>query len=361
MLKRTLLCLFVLSVSSRAAAQLAIDDLAAPTSPAFVLLDVSPAAVERPETPKQFTLNLLGKLTSSDGLPRNYALEVAPYWLVSHPTLTFAEYQNPTVPQSLAQTFALSVATVPIPGAAAGDDPTGTKLGLGFRVSLLNGRANPHVETLIGQLEEVNFKILDIRQQAKKTGGPANVDTELAEASRLALEIQAADAERIGWFVTVAGGHAWAFAGDTFENAASDKRGLWVTPAYRWRGCPATEACESSVDAIGVVRVLGAPDTDTAWDYGGRLVWKATKELNLSFEALRRQGGTTPETEDAGSNRAVGLLQYRVREDLILFGSFGQDFMALTGEKPLVSLLGLNIGFGDKAAVQPVARRPDQK
>jgi hypothetical protein len=362
MLKRILFCLSVMCVSGEAVAQVEIDDLAAPTSPAFVLLDVSPASVERPETPKQFTVNLLGKLTSSDGLPRNYALEVAPYWLLSHPTLTFAEYQNPTVSQSIAQTLAISVATVPIPGATTGDDPTGTRLGLGFRVSLVNGRANPRVETLIEELEAVNFDILDMRQAAKKPGAPAN-DTKLAdalaEASRLALQIQAADAERIGLFVTVAGGQAWAFSGDTFENAVNDKRGLWVTTAYRWRGCAATEECESSFDAIGVARALGAPDIDTAWDIGGRLVWKATKELNLSFEALRRRGGTAPGTEDADSNRTVGLLQYRIREDLILVGSFGQDFTTLTGEKPLVSLLGLNIGFGDKAVVQPVARRPE--
>jgi hypothetical protein len=52
------------------------------------------------------------------------------------------------------------------------------------------------------------------------------------------------------------------------------------------------------------------------------------------------------------SNRTAGLLEYRIQDDLVLFGTFGQDFEKATGAKPLVTLLGLNFGFGQRAAVR---------
>jgi hypothetical protein len=48
----------------------------------------------------------------------------------------------------------------------------------------------------------------------------------------------------------------------------------------------------------------------------------------------------------------------RKNEDLILFGSFGQDLKDVTGTKPLVSLLGLNLGFGKKAVVGSSTTKP---
>src|SRR5437773_7412337 len=127
-------------VATAAAQNVAIDDLRAPTSPAFVLLDVTPASVERPENPKSFAVNVINKLTSDSGFPKNYALEVAPYWLMSHPKLTFERYQSPGIKQSIAQTLSFSVATTPLQATTAGTSGTastsaGTRLGAGVSVN----------------------------------------------------------------------------------------------------------------------------------------------------------------------------------------------------------------------------------
>jgi hypothetical protein len=45
-------------------------------------------------------LNLLNHLGASSGLPKDYAMEVAPYWLTFHPNLTFRQYQRPSPLQS---------------------------------------------------------------------------------------------------------------------------------------------------------------------------------------------------------------------------------------------------------------------
>jgi hypothetical protein len=54
-MRRMWLAFFVASAIgsiARAQTTVTIDDLTAPSSPAFVLLDASPASVARPETPR---------------------------------------------------------------------------------------------------------------------------------------------------------------------------------------------------------------------------------------------------------------------------------------------------------------------
>ena len=47
-----------------------IEDLRTPTSPAFVLLDVAPVSVERPENPKALIVNLVSTAAQSEGFRR---------------------------------------------------------------------------------------------------------------------------------------------------------------------------------------------------------------------------------------------------------------------------------------------------
>lgn len=342
----------VFAASAASAQTVQIDDLRAPTSPAFVLLDVTPASVERPANPKPFALNLIHKLATSNGLPQNYALDVAPYWLSSHPGLSFDQYQRPTIGQSIAQTFSLSVATTPLPAAQSGTGTAaatgGTRLGAGIRANVWNGRPNPKLEALIDQLEGINNKILD-------APAGANIDALKADAMKVTLEIQALDAQRVGFFLTVAAAQVWNYPGDNVKAAQDDRRGFWLTPAYRFRACGGGgSSCDAFFDAIGVARALRDPGKDTQWDVGGRLLWQPSKELNVSIEALRRRG--VPNA--AGSNRTVGMLEYRINQDMALYGSFGQDFAKDSGIQPLVSLLGLNLGFGRTPTVNAMNTTP---
>ena len=324
-----------------------IDDLRAPTSPAFVLLDVTPASVERPENPKSFAVNVINKLTSDSGFPKNYALDVAPYWLMSHPALTFDQYQNPGIRQSIAQTLSFSIATTPLQllatGTGAAAAATGTRLGAGARVNIWNGRPNPKLKDLVDQLAAIDDAILDDVLNNR----PDAADR--AKALAKALEIQALDAQRLGFLLTVAAGQVWNYPGDIVETVQTDRRGAWVTPAYRFRACGVDgNACDAFMDVIGVVRALHDPGAATMWDVGGRFVWQPNKQLSVSAESLRRRGAaTTPD-----SNRTVGMLEYRLTDDTSLYATFGQDFAKATGQQPLASLMGLNVGFGNKAVVK---------
>jgi len=71
------------------------DKLKTPSSPAFTLLGVSPSEIQRPSTPKAVAM-ALGQFVSGTSLvvPKNFALEVTPFWLAHHPDLTLEDYQN---------------------------------------------------------------------------------------------------------------------------------------------------------------------------------------------------------------------------------------------------------------------------
>lgn len=361
------------SVVSSLAQTVTIDELSAPTTPAFVLLGVSPASVERPESGKAFIFNAINQLSSSGGLPENYAFELTPFWMKSNRSLSFAEYQRPTLWHGIGQSLRISVATAPIPGATKDADPLGTKLAIGFNTKVRNGRPNPTMNTSLEALYAKNKALLVLDRELEKleedleareagsaiaslerdiTRKRVEIANQEAEITTATLLIQTLDAQRVGFFLTIAAGQAWDFAGDDTTNAIANRRGVWITPAYRKLRCE--KGCEASFDLIGVFRYLKDPDTDGMFDYGGRLVWRPTKQFNSSFEVIRRMapatsGASGESTED--SNRAAGLLEYRIKEDLILYGTFGQDFKKVSGAKPLVSLLGLNIGFGQKATV----------
>src|ERR1700758_4179615 len=60
-----------------------VADLAVPSSPAFVITDVTPTLVQDPGTPKSFVLGIAQSFQNSGtGFPNNYSAEFAPYWWI---------------------------------------------------------------------------------------------------------------------------------------------------------------------------------------------------------------------------------------------------------------------------------------
>ena len=283
-----------------------VEELTAPTAPVFVLMGITPESVDRPESPNAFVFSALSALRIG-GLPTDFAMQVAPYWMKSNPSLTFEQYQNPDWRQSMKQTFAISVGTSPILDATFAT--LGTRLALGFTVRPWNGKPSA-----------------------------------------------ALHARRMGFFLTVSGGQAWDFFANDVSTAAAGRRGIWVTPAYRRGTCGANDAkCEGSIDLALVGRLLRDPGADAMVDVGGRLAWNPNREFSLSAEVVQRNPGeTVGATSLDSTNRSVrtaGILQYKLADDLVLFGTFGQDFERATGAKPLLTLVGLNFGFGSNTAI----------
>lgn len=131
------------------------NDLKAPAAPAFVLLGAAPSKIERPQAVRPLVLSALAAV-ASEGFPKNYAVEFAPYWLGT-PMLSFRDYYSSGVGKAIVRHLSISVATTPL-GTAA---DAGTAIGMGVRTLPLPGRAHPKLEALLTKLHGLQEKSID--------------------------------------------------------------------------------------------------------------------------------------------------------------------------------------------------------
>ncbi len=87
-----------------------LKDLRTPSAPGFVILGVEPTSVERPMTPRAFAFSLASIATSPEILPRDYAIEASPYWLVPQDDLTYEEFYSNNLLKNLYRGLSLSIA-----------------------------------------------------------------------------------------------------------------------------------------------------------------------------------------------------------------------------------------------------------
>jgi hypothetical protein len=316
---------------------LVLDALRTPASPAFTLLGVAPMTVERPTSPSALAVSLLSATGADDLLPRNYALELAPYWLVRHPDLTFDAYYRPGFLGGIVQSLSMSVATVPLDQLTAGVD-SGTALGLGARAYLVPGRAHPDLAQRERELRAIqdasNRVLLDVEDEAVQQRLLDSLD---ALAQGIALEMQELDTERVGWLLELAGAAAFAFPGDRADSGAVERIGGWLTIAYR--------IPEPSLDLVAVARYERAQRATPARDLigiGARLAWRL-EDFTLSVEFLERLGDRAADGTRPGY-RAAGNLEYRLPRLGFLTATFGSDDEG--GQARFISTIGVNLGFG---------------
>jgi hypothetical protein len=344
--------------SAAAQGPVQLNDLKTPTSPAFVLLGITPTAVERPTTPRAFALGLLS--ASQDGgslFPENYATEVAPYWLTSHPDLTFDDYyRSRSVWQRVQQTFSVSLATTNV---VEGADST-PAIGAGFRLSPFVGHATRRVDSLVTDLSALQLQIVRLRAEladapaADRPGIQARIDALRNTSGGLSSQIRtalASDDERVGFRMQLAGGLAAFYPGNNFSGGKIGRTGLWGTVAYRLE--------RPSLDVIALTRFQrNEEETEQdVWDFGGRAVF-LNGPFAASMEWVTRSAsdaaGDGPGGESAldSGNRVVGMLEYRATDDLFLSFSFGQDHPRVGEEgQPLVAILGGQFNFGSKPTI----------
>lgn len=120
-----------------------------PESPAFVLLGLSPSSVERPTTPRAFAVSLVSNFTegTSAVIPKNFALDAAPFWMFHQPDLTYESIRGYSSGILRNLTVSLATSTPDADGDAeeanestpdTAEDATATSLALGVRSSLVS-------------------------------------------------------------------------------------------------------------------------------------------------------------------------------------------------------------------------------
>jgi hypothetical protein len=213
--------------------------------------------------------------------------------------------------------------------------------------------------------------LLDLGRQLERTNqliatiGPA-LDRPIAALEQAirstTLQIQSLNVHRSGAQLSIAAAWSFQIPDDVFGDARASRAAIWVTPSYRARvrksaAAPGSDPDEESeddgdtrprfLDLLGVARyVRNSVATTSATDLGGRVVWGATDVVSVSAEVVRRWWSSASAV--ASSYRAVGMVEARLGDKAYLFASFGRGFTDAETESTLVSVVGLNLGFGDK-------------
>jgi hypothetical protein len=143
-----------------------------PASPAFVLLGVEPTSVARPSTAADFAASLVDASDNFSSLPKNYALEASPYWLLRHPRQGWRSDVRRNVLQSLQRTFSFSAATAQIGTDAA---PI-TGVAFSGRASILSGRLSKETVERIERIDSL-LPLDQAELLASISAGAAAVDT----------------------------------------------------------------------------------------------------------------------------------------------------------------------------------------
>ncbi len=129
----------------------AFNGLRTPSAPAFVLLGVEPVSVERPNTPSDFAASILSNTNSLSSLPKNFALEVAPFWLLPHKNRSWRDDTTRTIGQSLARTFTVALATAEV--GVEGAPVQG--LAISGRASVLSGRLATRSQHTLERIDSI--------------------------------------------------------------------------------------------------------------------------------------------------------------------------------------------------------------
>ena len=386
-----------------------IDNLRTPASPVFTLLDIAPTSVEKPETPKALASHILNTLEQKTAIPRDFALEFAPYWLVSRPNVSFNDFYKPKGGQVFIQNLTFSVATKRIET----QEDTSSIVGVGFRSLLVAGKPNPKlekiyknfnsqrevaradlqefleqrqaknliVESLLVPLELQQYPNIDalidgfkqsietLKKDTTRIGGlNINLDevqdgilkllrkkkaatkeevenllkiiimqVENANSAKLkkeALAFQKENKKRVGFVLALAGAVAWRFPQDSVKNGEFSRIGVWLTPTFSGE----------KLDLITVLRYIRDHQAKKNYeDLGLRLLYK-TGAFGISIEGIYR-------IRSGDDTRRYSLnLEFKFADGIFMTGSYGRDFEGnrFGGKGDLITLLGLNIGFGSK-------------
>lgn len=348
-----------------------LEDLRTPASPVLVVLGIAPSAVERPTTPRALAATILRLKGDSGLVPRNYAVEVAPYWLADHPELTFEKYYAAGPTRDALQTLTLSLATTQLRDPADTMD-IGTALGFGFRTQPVAGHAPTGLAALVTELDSLQKqrarlnRALRLTRRALRLGGPRpqedtdrlsrqivadsiTVDSLREALGETAIAIAEADDERVGFILEAAVAAVADFPGDVAERGRITRYGLWITPTYRLDG--------RAIDFLGVLRVV-RDDRNTAdatyFDLGARLVWRGAGGTgSLSAEGLRRfvrAGGAGAKSD----HRYAVNLEYRLGRLAHVTGTVGRDFArGGVGKRTLIMQIAVELELGDLPVVLP--------
>lgn len=359
-----------------------ISDLAVPLSPAFVIVDITPTLVQDPGTPKSFVLGIAQSFQQSGtGFPDNYSAEFAPYWwtnpvgrniykflglsaTTANGTKTW--HENPAIGIKFASISVAFINKDLIPDTSSA---TQKVFSVGVRSTLIKLYARGHATQLgekIAEWETAAQQELTANQSIIAKLARLDPSDPNYAANRLKIlgsykesktpevfkEVNDLITQKpiFSWDVAA----AWAVYGINNQQIRTGRTGAWTTfSSY----IPLSKTMPNNYFNINAsVRYLvdnfgqndqGIIGKANNLDIGGN-VGLVFNQLTIAVESLYRYSDGVANTQ----NRTVGLIKIKVADNLYVNGTFGKDF---AGPSKLISLFGINWGFGKEQVTLPVS------
>jgi hypothetical protein len=365
----------LLAAAGRVAAQtetVTLKDLTVPTSPAFVITDISPTLVQNPATPKAFVLGVAQSYQQSGtGFPNNYSAEFTPYWWIklhgrsvynaqgihSAEGKTDKWVENPFSGLKYTSISTAFVNKDMIPDTAK---TTQKVFAVGIHTTLLKIHGKGYAQELGGSIarwhsaaqEEIRNYQKMLIELAKLGSDPKDSVERKKIIAKFSQKETPGILENINNLIArkplfnldIAG--AYSAYGVTDQEARTGRVGAWTTlSSYIPLSTQGDNKNYFEVTASARYlsdhfqknkqdQIVRADNTDV----GGKAGF-AFSQLSIGVESLYRH----TKGISGGSVRTVGIINVKLAENLYINGAFGKDF---AGPNKLISAFGINWGFG---------------
>ena len=354
-----------------------LSDLAVPTSPAFIITDISPSTFQTPTTPKSFILGLVQSYEeSSDGFPQNYSAEFAPYWWLNpakRNVYSFLGIENPRSnsadsvakenPFSGLKFTTVSLAFLKKDLIADTLDNAQKMFSLGVRTTILkfhNKKYAAAINAKIKEWHELTQVEMAVVQEKLTRASDAERAELLQEFTNFKPKNTAAKLKEISELIAQKPLFSWDIAGAFATYGVGDstwkagRTGVWTTLSTYLPLGKEKEIQKNYFNLNVVLRYLrdnyhgneeGMLSRANNLDVGGKIALEFNK-LSIGYEALFRyvDGKGSPQ------NRNVGIINYRIADNIYLNGAYGENF-DLPGK--LVALFGITWGIGTETVKLP--------
>lgn len=380
-----------------------LDLLRAPSSPAANLLEFATSDIEKPSDVSSFMLSLQSATTGFTKLPANYAVDLAPFWLLRKGNFTTDRLNSTLFGEVFKQSFVISFGYRNPDSTETNFNTKNSYTSIGFKFSFARGHFDPNTQDALTKIGEIQSRILKLYHDAtlsfekndpeyirlKKqrdslakiygTNAPGHPDFVSAAAALTARHkellvsqketFQSLDAynkdlkelqslaskfkiTRLGFFCDLAGGTSLEFVDKIFDKTNVYNAGAWVTFGNN---------SQKGWGTYGIVRYLYNPnkifadDNDqlkraniSTLDAGGRILYSnPDSRFTFSVEAIYRS--VLNKNVIAPSWKLVTNAAYDLPNNQKLTLTFGRNFDGtITKDGNVITALTFLTGFGNK-------------
>lgn len=340
---------------------LSLQSLDLPSSPAFILLDQTPSCIERPSNGKAFVLGIVNSLVDNQGIPKNYSVELTPFWYFKHPKLNALKYMGYDKKKGKQQVFnGLRMTSLSAAYLQSQDTATQYRVdnfSFGLRSTIFTVKSKKDIDAII-QANRMHIKYLRSLHELMEE---RNINDSLLEANKKEYKRKLTQLleERVNdsiftknvfpellsrkpvFSVSIALAYNTFFTTGSYDSSHFGRMGGWITMNYSKPLNKENGGNYINIYAVGrylsdgTARMLGEYFTQQLLDLGWKFELEFRK-LAISYEYLYRK------SDIAETYRSSGNVRFRISDQLMLNGTFGKNF---GHEQNLITLLGLQWGL----------------